>query len=699
MSTTTHNHAPQPDRQYTAPGFDNPDTQPIPASPDAGTPTPDADPAAQGIFGDIDSQLFTLRDLDQNAVDVIRNGLGRVEAADTPLMTSLKDIHDGMLWSAFSNAPRYAMPVIELGQAELALAVQQQFDISEGDDPIGKARAVHEFLNDSAASAADDEKTTLTKMAGAVGKYIERADSDDEQTKIADLRQNAVAGYYADAKSTYPHPTPEVFAARKKVDELKKVIDEDVEALAYVNALADHVDAPTPVDLIDLEPLEAQLAEAREQLAVIHAKRQKTVYGFDFNSQNASLGKKNLETIRAQKNYNKHLQMLLAAEMAAKVAADGMFADEDAANVFLAERVAAEGDTLEAVTVEQYTNNNTRLGKVINWMAGRKPNGEKDPSKLKLGLRLAVIGAGAGVTLAVGALGGAVAAGVVGGAIATAKSFAILEGRGRHNRTQKTKGLLRKEDVIEKLKGYERGAVYREDTQSYEDNMTDAEYFNEKMQFVGSLLEGAAERETRRQKLHVAKRLGAAAVIGVGAKFGAYHLTEMMFGSDEAVSAVQDAAPKETPKEIPTGSWWGEAQPTGGSPDVPAPDESGSIPPLLDEVPTGGSPDALPSLGDTPTMELPDGTTIDVPAEYANTNPYTGPGRVYVQPGGGYFDVFKQMGIPESQWGTVLNRVGPALIEHGDAMRLPSGLGSYGVGRPGYVSKFTIDAIKYAATL
>ncbi len=90
--------------------------------------------------------------------------------------------------------------------------------------------------------------------------------------------------------------------------------------------------------------------------------------------------------------------------------------------------------------------------------------------------------------------------------------------------------------------------------------------------------------------------------------------------------------------------------------------------------------------------EAPSAATTEVSSPVLET--YIGPSDVYVSPGDGFFNVFQDMGIPESQWNDVLSKVGPELVQSGDAYWMPDG--TPGISNPGMLSQHAFEAIMKA---
>lgn len=76
---------------------------------------------------------------------------------------------------------------------------------------------------------------------------------------------------------------------------------------------------------------------------------------------------------------------------------------------------------------------------------------------------------------------------------------------------------------------------------------------------------------------------------------------------------------------------------------------------------------------------------------------FIGQSNVYVSPGDGFYSVFENMNIPESQWNSILQQVGPDLVQSGDAYWMPDG--TPGLSNSGMLSQHAFEAIMRAKGL
>lgn len=95
--------------------------------------------------------------------------------------------------------------------------------------------------------------------------------------------------------------------------------------------------------------------------------------------------------------------------------------------------------------------------------------------------------------------------------------------------------------------------------------------------------------------------------------------------------------------------------------------------------------------GETAQAVTPDvAETVAAPV----VGPEFGLSNVYVNPGDGFYNVFESMNIPESEWSSVLDAIGPDLIQSGDAYAMADG--TPGIAAPGQLSQQAFEAIMRA---
>lgn len=92
-----------------------------------------------------------------------------------------------------------------------------------------------------------------------------------------------------------------------------------------------------------------------------------------------------------------------------------------------------------------------------------------------------------------------------------------------------------------------------------------------------------------------------------------------------------------------------------------------------------------PDNSEMPPLPEPPPTPEAPPVEF-------GPDAYRVDPGEGWFQTFKDMGIPNEEWGSLLGKVGPQLQEAGWAY-WDGAQGNWGISRPGELPQNVLDLI------
>lgn len=106
--------------------------------------------------------------------------------------------------------------------------------------------------------------------------------------------------------------------------------------------------------------------------------------------------------------------------------------------------------------------------------------------------------------------------------------------------------------------------------------------------------------------------------------------------------------------------------------------------------------------GDSAHAVAPDGSSVPAGAEagadfgsahsaVSETAANFGPNNIYVNPGDGFNNLFQQMNIPQDQWSSLIDKVGPELVQRGDAYVMPDG--SFGVSNVGQLSQQAFETI------
>ncbi len=633
--------------QGTAPSpFDDEPTIPYDGSDDdaAGTSTGEtvSDNTVEAVLQGLNPDIIEGRN--NAAIAHVYETARKLPDVSRDVVATLGKVNHDRQVSAISAPDIHEKNLLKLGVAELYLSKKRhdlrKLDASVADDPSSKVGDVQAFIDTVLPTVPENEREEYEKDKQIVAYLL----SSDKREETEQLRQHAASEYYAIAtdfvdRDITGEEKQQLQAAKAKVTELTKRDAAEARALEVMQAYLPKLSETPETDEVTPESAQEQLQQMRSQYAELHASRQKKVFGFDRRNPK-SLNNKAIEAQGIERRYKTAVQTMIAAEIAAKAAAGEKFADEAALNEFIATRTVDEAMALDKETIEQYGKNNGKLGKFINWVAGRKENGEPDPSKLKMFARMSILGvAGAGLVAATVAFGGAPLAAIASGAVTSGKLYATFEARGRHNRMKKTPGLLKKEDVIANLQSVENDEIYDPETQELRDR-TYGEYVFKKMEYSSNLIKNAANRETNWQKLHATKRLLGAVAIGVGVGVGARMIGHALNGVDAH----------------------------GASPDVPTP----------------GHPD-VPQQ----TPEWPSAPDVPAPVhEFA-------PGTFVAHNGDGYYNILERMGVPAADRYNVLASVTKELSKYsyfqpGDPLpRIP---------RPGSLPQGAIDILTKAVS-
>lgn len=566
----------------------------------------------------------------------------------------------------------YEQQIVDFARSEAVRLhenrVLKNVDFSQGDDRLGVLRDYSVHINSSDVAASNARSTA---HSAEINDFIERHESDGVQSDKE--RQETVVAYYqigkevADIIDAGDKPSQDQvdaqLSARVDVMNMTTAIDgeharypQTAQNLGELAAMLEKA-GPRRDDTIEEDDewhdtLLSQLADARAALADIHAKRQKRAFGFDrFNPK--AVGNKSIVAQKAQRAYDHAVRELIKYEIQSSAEDSEVFANDTVAlDAYIANRTVDEAMALDKQIIEKYSQNKSRLGKVINFLAGRDENGEKDPRKVRMFVRMSVLGVvGAGLAAGTVASGGALGWALASGAVTTGKLYANFEARGRHNRVKKgANGLrLNRMDVLESLQ--RQGSdleVYDPKLDAYRLATFD-DHLDAKSKLSTQLVEKAANKETNRQKRHVTKRLVGAVAIGVGIGTLSHAFGHGINGQDAHSFAPNGDHP-------------------GGAP-------YGDIP--------GGTPEIGP--GDAP------GSVPDIQAP----TPEFSPDTFYAQRGDGFYDILQNMGVDAAHRDDVLARASNELFNKGLAYKMENGLP--GIPRPGYLSQSTIDVLMRAA--
>ena len=384
----------------------------------------------------------------------------------------------------------------------------------------------------------------------------------------------------------------------------------------------------------EIEAASEHLAGLRSKLAEMYAIRQKSATGMD-RMGSLNLNKQAVEFRRLKREYQAASQELLAAQIRGKLL-EGKPFDID---LFIAEETLKIGHDLTDDIDENYASNSKILGKAINFLAGRTETGEKDTSKAKKYGRRSVKVL-IGVTLAAGSVasGGALPVVAAAGAWAGTNLFANLNAKANEKRVKRgSRGLLSLEEIQAGMTDMlderldEKGELVR---------MPASAILDSRIKAASRVVERSLEDDTQQQQRRRLGRVGVSLAFGIAVGSIGHLAGNLLNGSESA-----QAAPSPDVSSVHTGAEAGA--------------DFGSAHSAVSEVAT-------------------------------NTTNF-GPSNIYINPGDGFNNLFQQMNIPQEQWSSLIDKVGPELVQHGDAYVMPDG--SFGVSNVGQLSQQAFETI------
>lgn len=369
----------------------------------------------------------------------------------------------------------------------------------------------------------------------------------------------------------------------------------------------------------------------RLNLADLNASRLLTASGLDSRA-DSRIGDKAAEYRRAKEAHKEAGQALLMQKIVERSKGEGFKTDAEL-NLFIAEQTLNMYGKLEDDTIDNVSTKNRRLGKVMNFLAGRTADGEKDTSTRNKVVRRLIKGTvGIGLAAASVATGGALPVAIAAGGWAGVNMYASLDAKAKSKWLNKEDSALSQSELL--------AASESAPTSGTDENGNKVEFKNikkavNKIEAAANAASGMIEKDVKSEQKRRALRLGGSALFG-----GA-------IGSASALLGGQLNGGESTANVAPT-------------PDVlPTPD----IAPVADIIPT------------------------DAAANF-------GPNNFVVNPGDGFNNLFQNMNIPQDQWASVMDKVGPDLLQSGDAYTMADG--SIGIANPGQLSQHAFDVIMSA---
>ncbi|USN96513.1 MAG: hypothetical protein H6797_05620 [Candidatus Nomurabacteria bacterium] len=429
-------------------------------------------------------------------------------------------------------------------------------------------------------------------------------------------------------------------------DESKPLNDEELQVFSHLIAeaklnedqLKAHINQKK--ERASIEP--ENIREAREyqeekrmELAELYAKRQKRMMGVDFMNSYSNVGKQALHFTLAKQRYEAATQMRIAQEING-----GHFDSYEAMDNHIAMRTIQLAHELTNNITMNYGKNNRLLGKAINFMAGRKENGEPETSSAKKwGRRVLSYGIIPGA-FAVGtvATGGSLAVVGAAGVWTGAKVYSVFETKHRQERAQRTKGLLSSKVVKSRINNTLDMKLDPQDQHGEKFvKLNELELVGSKIgRAVWAITNAVEEDTTEQQKKRLVRVLGSTAA-GAAIAFGGHYLGAWLHGNNPDAGSVQSE---------------------------------------------GAHPNGIDST------QLPQTTP-------ANPNISGGLSTISAHSNEGWYEVMKDMNINAAQRQDILLRAAPALYKYHLAYQMPDGLP--GIPSVGNIPKLAVDILNYAA--
>lgn len=621
-------------RRYTAPsGFDSHVTEPF-----AQPVVPDTDPAqpnmatapvgsVEAVFAAIDPEV-THR-YDAQSADMLHGVARQLPGFSADLTATLGSLKNDIDARAGQYVHPYEELLMKLGSAELevfrARHVFAETHPTEAQDIGATTQAVITLIDTLAANADTDEKRQQLKKDKEAVAYLA---SSDELDYAQGLRRSNVA---SELREKLQPSLNYVMKNEAVTDKQRKELED---ARSKANELTLHaIQEGRALELIEayVPHLEAG-GDQPESEELTNAKQELVNLRQELAAFNAKREKRMFFTDRKRRDTQENKALYEAYHNASRAVFNlenpNFIEDDTVSNLDkirkIAEYTVEEAKNLDQAILESYKNTKTFLGKRIEQYSNLSV-----PKKIILG-----VGASALIGIATGGVG----------TFAVSGSFMAmtLEAKRRKKRSEGGGTLsVSAHDLASKYEGYD---LSEGRASEYVDTIFDGA--NSRMR---GAFEDRIDSEQKRRLARVAGSYAAGAAIG----WTTHHLPGGWFdgwNSSHDVAAADHAG--------------GGDVPTGG-------DLSGV--PQMPEAPTPGGGD----LSGIPQMPEAPAPSIDVLHQFSS--------EVYNNyPGKGIFETFQQMGVPQEQWQSALERVGPLLERTGDAY--PMGSDSYGWSHIGSLS-------------
>ena len=368
-----------------------------------------------------------------------------------------------------------------------------------------------------------------------------------------------------------------------------------------------------------------------KELATMNASRILAMRGADSRGDNRN-GKNAVEYRELKESYDEASKALLMQKIIDQSDKDGGFKTEAELNLFIAEQTLDANHTLEGETVMNVMHKNRRLGKVMNFLSGHNAEGERIKSKKRTAVHFLIGGALAAGTIASGGILAPVAGGYAG-----LSMYASMDAKAK-NKWMDADRAVGKKEVLSALEN----ATPDRNVES--DETAEQAHVRTLVRKVEAAMRAAnagtekdiLNQQTKRRNRAIGSVAFGATVAGASALFsGAFS------GGEQASAITPDTAMPGSATDFNTGSPF---------------------------------PDVAPMSSDTVANFMPN--------------------NFVVNPGDGFNNLFQNMNIPQDQWASVMDKVGPDLLQSGDAYQMADG--SFGITNAGQLSQHAFDAIMNA---
>ncbi len=415
-----------------------------------------------------------------------------------------------------------------------------------------RTRARSDFARNSFDNVNYDTKQTLRELIMESKAQLDATEDRDTKKALTDGLRNMVATYkrmLGGDKTKQPDADAlKAYADLARIGEDKDAISsakKDMLFTAYClrqdeityNILA--AKYPKQEQSTDVEAVrKARVARglSSRALASVYAERQKKVGWFDSRS-NSSLSRKRSEFITQKSEYEQQVINEIRSKL------EGMkFTSEDSLNQFIASQASLIGNELTDNIEVDYAKSNSKISRVMDFMAGRNEKGEIEKSFKKRIGRIALHGA-AGFGLLAGsvATGGSLLVATAAGAYAGTNIYAHWESRAKNKRLNRGRKDILRDELKSRLD-------LLNDLDDQSKNTLDG-----RLERAAKFITNQVEHDTAKQQSARFGRVAVSAAGGMVISLGSHMIGNWIGGSDSASNIDVNSAPHESvlPNTVP----------------------------------------------------------------------------------------------------------------------------------------------------